>query len=61
MSLAADDADLPPDPEFRTAPVGYLKWGTPLAMQNSQLGADVMAQAPVLHWGCGVAPPYLKP
>ena len=43
MSLAAGDADLPSDPEFRAAPVGYLEWGTPLAMQNSQPGADLMA------------------
>jgi len=28
MSLAADDADLPDDPEFRSAFVGYLEWGT---------------------------------
>jgi hypothetical protein len=26
MSLPADDADLPSDPEFRAALVGYLKW-----------------------------------
>lgn len=27
MSQAADDADLPADPEFRAALVGYLEWG----------------------------------
>lgn len=27
MSLAADDAALPDDPEFRAALVGYLEWG----------------------------------
>jgi hemoglobin len=58
MSLAADDADLPSDPEFRAALVGYLEWGTRLAMYNSQPGADVVQQAPVPHWGWGVAPPY---
>jgi hemoglobin len=58
MSLAADDADLPVDPEFRAALVGYLEWGTRLAMHNSQPGADVVPQAPVPHWGWGVAPPY---
>jgi hemoglobin len=58
MSLAADDADLPADPEFRAALVGYLEWGTRLAMSNSQPGADVVGQAPVPHWGWGVAPPY---
>jgi hemoglobin len=58
MSLAADDADLPSDPEFRAALVGYLEWGTRLAMHNSQPGADVVQQAPVPHWGWGAAPPY---
>jgi hemoglobin len=58
MSLAADDADLPDDPEFRAALVGYLEWGTRLAMHNSHDGADVVAHAPVPRWGWGVAPPY---
>jgi hemoglobin len=59
MSLAADDADLPDDPEFRAALVGYLEWGTRLALHNSQPDAEVVAQAPVPRWGWGVAPPYL--
>jgi hemoglobin len=58
MSLAADDAGLPDDPEFRAALVGYLEWGTRLAMHNSQPGAEVVQQAPVPRWGWGVAPPY---
>ena len=58
MSLAADDADLPADPEFRAALIGYLEWGTRLAMHNSQTGAEVAQQAPVPRWGWGVAPPY---
>ena len=58
MSLAADDAHLPDDPEFRAALVGYLEWGTRLAMGNSRPGADVIQQAPVPRWGWGVAPPY---
>ena len=58
MSLAADDAGLPDDPEFRAAFVGYVEWGTRLALSNSQPGADVVAQAPVPRWGWGVAPPY---
>lgn len=58
MSLAADDADLPADPEFRAAFVGYVEWGTRLAMHNSQPGARVVEQAPVPRWGWGVAPPY---
>jgi hemoglobin len=58
MSAAADDAGLPDDPEFRAALVGYVEWGTRLAVHNSQPDADVVAHAPVPHWGWGVAPPY---
>ena len=58
MSLAADDAGLPDDPEFRAALVGYLEWGTRLALFNSQPGAAVVEQAPVPRWGWGVAPPW---
>lgn len=55
---AADEVALPADPEFRAAFVGYLEWGTRLALHNSQPGAEVMRAAPVPHWGWGVAPPY---
>jgi hemoglobin len=58
MSLAADDAGLPDDPEFRAALVGYLEWGSRLAMRNSQEAAEVAEHAPVPRWGWGVAPPY---
>ena len=33
MTRAADDAQLPDDPEFRAAFVGYVEWGTRLALQ----------------------------
>ena len=58
MSLAADDADLPGDPEFRAAFVSYLEWGTRLAMHNSRPGAEAAPHAPVPRWGWGEAPPY---
>ncbi|MGX7679761.1 group II truncated hemoglobin [Jatrophihabitans sp. DSM 45814] len=58
MSRAADDADLPSDPEFRAAFVGYVEWGTRLALHNSQHEAQVVPHAPVPRWGWGVAPPY---
>ncbi|MET0144611.1 MAG: group II truncated hemoglobin [Ilumatobacteraceae bacterium] len=58
MSLAADDAALPDDPEFRAAFVGYVEWGSRLALENSQPGATAVEQAPVPRWGWGVAPPY---
>jgi hemoglobin len=58
MSLAADDARLPADPEFRSAFVAYVEWGTRLALHNSQPGASVAAHAPVPRLGWGEAPPY---
>jgi hemoglobin len=58
MSLAADDAGLPEDPEFRSALLAYLEWGTRLAMHNSQPGAAVARHAPVPRWGWGEAPPF---
>jgi hemoglobin len=58
MSMAADDAGLPDDPEFRSAFVAYVEWGTRLALQNSQPGAEVPPEAPVPRWGWGEAPPY---
>ena len=58
MSLAADDAGLPDDPEFRSALVAYLEWGTRLAFANSQHDASIVEHAPVPRWGWGEAPPY---
>jgi hemoglobin len=58
MSLAADDARLPSDPEFRSALVAYLEWGTRLALANSQEDATPMEHAPVPRWGWGEAPPF---
>jgi hemoglobin len=55
---AADEVGLPDDPEFRAAFAGYIEWGTRLAVANSQPGADPVGEAPVPHWGWGVAPPY---
>jgi hemoglobin len=55
---AADEVGLPDDPEFRAAFAGYLEWGTRLARENSQPGADPVREAPVPRWGWGVAPPY---
>jgi hemoglobin len=61
MSIAADDAEMPGDPEFRSALVAYLEWGTRLALGNSQEGAPVAEHAPVPRWGWGEAPPYQAP
>ena len=59
LSRAADLADLPGDPEFRAAIMGYAEWGTRLAVENSAPGAQPAPHAPVPRWGWGVAPPYL--
>ena len=56
---AADAADLPDDPEFRSAFVAYVEWGTRLAKSNSQPGASPPPAAPVPRWGWGEAPPYI--
>jgi hemoglobin len=58
LATAADEVGLPADPEFRAAFMGYIEWGTRLALANSQPDARPYAQAPVPHWGWGVAPPY---
>ncbi len=58
LSRAADIAQIPDDPVFRSALMGYAEWGTRLALQNSQPGAEVAEHAPVPRWGWGVAPPY---
>jgi truncated hemoglobin YjbI len=58
MMDAADEVDLPSDPEFRAAFAGYIEWGTRIALANSQPGAAPPPRAPVPKWGWGVAPPY---
>lgn len=58
IAACADEAGLPADPEFRSAFVAYVEWGTRLALTNSQPGAEPMPDALVPHWGWGEAPPY---
>jgi hemoglobin len=41
LLACADELGVPDDPEFRSALVGYLEWGTRLAVINSQPGASV--------------------
>lgn len=55
----ADEAGLPDDPEFRSAFVAYIEWGTRLAVINSQPGVEPNPQAPMPQWGWGeVGGPY---
>jgi hemoglobin len=49
---------LPDDPEFRSAFLAYVEWGTRLAKGNSEPGADPPRKAPVPRWGWGEAPPF---
>jgi hemoglobin len=61
VSLLADTADevgLPGDPEFRSAFMAYIEWGTRIARANSQPGTTPPPRAPVPHWGWGEAPPW---
>ena len=58
----ADELGLPDDPEFRSAFVAYLEWGSRLAVLNSQPGAEAVIDAPMPAWGWGEAKgPYLPP
>lgn len=60
LLTCADEIGLPDDPEFRSAFVGYLEWGTRLAVINSQPGATVVEEAPMPKWGWGeVGGPYV--
>ena len=58
IAASADPAGLPDDPEFRSAFVAYVEWGTRIALANSADGAEPMPDAPVPRWGWGEAPPY---
>ncbi len=50
----ADEVGLKSDPEFRSAFVGYIEWGTRLAVINSQLTENPMdTNEPMPKWGWG--------
>lgn len=57
----ADEVGLKSDPEFRSAFVGYIEWGTRLAVINSQLVDNPMdTNEPMPKWGWGeTGGPYL--
>jgi hemoglobin len=56
----ADQLKLPDDPEFRSALVGYLEWGSRIAVLNSNSTENpIDAKAPMPKWGWGeVKGPY---
>ena len=49
----ADEIGLPSDPEFRSAFVAYIEWGTRLAVVNSQTDELPDVSAPMPRWGWG--------
>jgi hemoglobin len=57
----ADELELPDDPEFRSAFVAYLEWGTRIAVINSNTDEiDSPPDIPMPKWGWGVpGGPYL--
>jgi len=58
---SADEIGLPDDPEFRSSLVGYLEWGSRLAVINSNTDKNpVDHQEPMPTWGWGETKgPYL--
>jgi len=59
----ADEVGLKSDPEFRSAFVGYIEWGTRLAVINSQLTTNPLdSNEPMPAWGWGeTGGPYISP
>jgi hemoglobin len=57
----ADEIGLANDPEFRSAFVGYLEWGSRLAVINSQLPENPIGSSePMPKWGWGeTGGPYM--
>lgn len=60
---SADRIGLPDDPEFRSAFMAYIEWGTRLARMNSNLEPGFEpAEEPMPQWGWGVpGGPYQPP
>jgi hemoglobin len=51
---SADEVGLPDDPEFRSALIGYLEWGSRLAIINSnEKNNPVKENEPMPKWGWG--------
>lgn len=57
MLETADEINLPRDPEFRSAFVGYLEWGSRRAERNSKPDAEPSKRETVPKWGWGEAKP----
>ena len=57
----ADDIGIPNDPEFRSALLGYLEWGSRLAIINSNATENPISESePMPKWGWGeTGGPYI--
>ncbi|MBS1685568.1 MAG: group II truncated hemoglobin [Bacteroidetes bacterium] len=58
---SCDEIGLPSDPEFRSALVGYLEWGSRIAVINSVITENPMSkEEPMPKWGWGeTGGPYI--
>jgi CDGSH-type Zn-finger protein/truncated hemoglobin YjbI len=58
ISLSAQEAGLPTDPEFQAAFRSYIEWGSRIALENSQPGAKPPPNMPMPRWwwACDATP-----
>lgn len=55
LLISADEINLPNDPEFRSAFVAYIEWGTRIAILNSnEIELSMNPNEPMPKWGWGV-------
>lgn len=59
MGDAADDVNLPADPEFRSAFMAYVEWGTRMALMYSKPNMKAPTSEPMPYWGWGEKLPYM--
>jgi CDGSH-type Zn-finger protein/truncated hemoglobin YjbI len=57
LCQAADEAGVPADPEFRSAFMAYIEWGSRLAVENSASSAHPPLHMPMPRWDWGTAGP----
>lgn len=59
---SADEIPLPGDPEFRSAFVAYIEWGTRIAILTSNADQpDINRDEPMPKWGWGVPGKPFRP
>jgi hemoglobin len=60
MFKSADEAGFPTDPEFLSAFVAYMEWGTRIALIMSQPGKEVPEKSPMPKLGWGEVKPFIS-